>query len=275
MLDRLLGRLGAWTAASFYRLVLVMVAVGVVRNLLEMIGYFSGSPTYVGYYPTLASFLDTIAYVFLMVVAEGYVMNRLFGGTVRQLRQLLCQGVWLLLGLFVLIPVLNNLFNYHFFHFRSFYDLRTIHPTVGLHVAFALVLLAFPLWLRAQYRSSTRRAFAVVASVYVTHYLVTYQLMMNLSWGNLARYNPLLRIPGMDPVNPYTAGFTVMTLVAYPFFLRDYPRSRGERWQVAAFYFALWGLLASLLLVKLPWKPDSAELSGAAQRSLHRVRPLR
>lgn len=245
---------------NFVFLFLFMIFIGAIRNLLELIGWFTKSSNYVGYYPTIPSFLDTICYVFLMVVAEGYLLNLFFGGDRKQLRLLVQRGIWLLLGLFVLIPVLNNLFSYHFFYLPNVFSLDFIHPDLylhygpfGIHVAFFLVLFVFPFWLRRFYNCSLVKSFFITWLFYITHYLVTYQFMMNFNWGYLRKFNPFYGL--VDPVNVYTAGFVIMTLAVYPLFMKDYPKNKREFNQTALIYFILWLVLIFLFFTKLTWMP--------------------
>ena len=58
---------------DFLSFFLFLVFIGIIRNMLEMIGYFTNSPNYTGYFPTLSSFFDTISYVFLMIIGETLV----------------------------------------------------------------------------------------------------------------------------------------------------------------------------------------------------------
>lgn len=245
---------------NFILLFLLMIFIGTIRNSIEMIGYFTKSTNFIGYYPTIPSFLDTICYVFFMVIAEGYIINLLFGGDGKKLRMLVQNGVWLLLGLFILIPVLNNMFNYHFFHFQNFYSLEIISPylyphygTFGLHVAFLLVLFVFPYWLRNLYNSSLFKSFLITWLVYIPHYLITYQLMMNFNWGYLTQFNPFYGC--IEPVNVYTSGFVFMTLLVYPLFMKGYPKNKKEFRRTVVVYFILWAILIFLFFNKIAWKP--------------------
>ncbi len=262
-LNRLFIHLDKKMKENFILLSLFIVFIGIIRNLLEMIGYFTKGPNFVGYYPTIPSFLNTISYVFLMVIIEGYILNLLFKGDKNQLRLLIQKGVWFLLGLFILIPALNNLFNYHFLCLPNFYDLKFIHPklyphygTFGLHVAFFLVLFVFPFWLRKLYKCSLSKSFLITWPFYIIHYLVTYQLMMNFSWGYLKRFNPFIGF--IEPVNVYTLGFVILTLMIYPLFLKDYPKNKSEYKRAVIVYFILWILLGFLFLTNLTWKPGGA-----------------
>ena len=241
---------------DFLSLFLFMGFIGVIRNMLEMIGYFTNSPNYAGYFPTLSSFFDTISYVFLMIMGELYLINIFFKGTKKQLRLIVRKCVWLLLGLFILIPILNNIFNYHFFYLPISYDLGFIHPLlsgvrhygpVGINVAFLIVMFGFPLWIKRFYNCSLLKSFLIIWPFYIIHYIITYPVMIGLSWGRFKKYNLLLK--ALTPLNAYTFWFLVMILLIYPFFMKDYPINNKERKQTKIVYITLWMMLISLFFI--------------------------
>ena len=245
---------------NFLSLFAFLFFIGFTRNMLEMIGYFTNSPNYKGYFPTLSSFFDTISYVFLMIIAEGYLINKFFGGNQKQLRQIIQRGVWLLLGLFIIIPILNNVFNYHFFHLPIAYNLGFIHPVlaiinhygpVGINVAFLIVMSGFPFWIRKFYNCSLLKSFLIIWPFYIVHYIITYPLMIESSWGGLSPYNLFLKV--LTPLNAYTLWFLVMVLMVYPFFMKAYPINDKEKKQTKIAYFVLWLMLISLFFIGGPY----------------------
>lgn len=245
---------------NFFLLLLFMVLIGVTRNTIEMIGYFSRSPNYRGYFPTLSSFLDTISYVFLILIGELYLINIFFGGSKKQLRTLIRRCAWMLLGLFILIPVLNNIFNYHFFYLPISYNLDFIHPVlsiirhygpVGINIAFAIVMFGLPFWIKRFYGCSMLRSFLIVWLFCLIHYLVTYPIMIEASWGRLAKYNPLLIV--LTPLNAYTFWFLVLVLLVYPFFMEDYPKNKTEGRMIKIGYYILWLMFISLFFIGGPY----------------------
>jgi len=245
---------------DFIALFVFLIFIGVLRNMVEMVGYFTNSSNYSGYFPVLSSFFDTISYVFLMIIGELYLINILFRGTKKQLRLLIQKCVWLLLGLFILIPVLNNIFNYHFFHLPISYNLGFIHPLlsqithygpVGINVAFVIVMFGFPFWIKKFYNCSFLKSFLTIWPFYIVHYIITYPIMIGLSWGILRKYNPLLK--ALTPLNAYTFWFLVMVLLIYPFFMKDYPINKKETKKTKIVYFTLWIMLISLFLIGGPY----------------------
>jgi hypothetical protein len=245
---------------NFLALFAFLFFIGFTRNMLEMVGYFTKSSNYAGYFPVLSSFFDTISYVFLMIIAEGYLINLFFNGTKEQLRSLLREGSRLLFWLFILIPLLNNIFNYHFFYLPIAYNLGFIHPAlsiinhygpVGINTAFLIVMLGFPFWIRKFYNCSLSKSFLIIWPFYIVHYIITYPLMIEFSWGGLAHYNLLLHT--LTPLNAYTFWFLIMVLLIFPFFMIDYPINEKEKKQTKIVYFVLWLMLISLFFIGGPY----------------------
>ena len=239
---------------NFLVLFLFLVFIGLTRSRLELMFYGKTNQDF-GYTLTISGLSNTITYVFLMVIAEGYIINLLFSGDRKKLRLLIQKGSQFLLGLFILIPILNNIFNYYFFNLPIFYNLKTIHPAlsphygpVGINVAFLIVLFVFPLWLKKIYRSTLLKAFKIVLLVYSIHYIITYQLLMSFCFGGyFSAFNPFKEV--IFPINMYSIGFTLITLFIYPFFLEKYPKSKNEFYQVAMIYFILWGVVFFLFFI--------------------------
>lgn len=233
---------------NFFFLFLFLIFIGFVRNLLELMFYWKTKEMY-GFSLSIAGLFNTVTYVFLMIIAEGYIINFLLGGNNKKLKELIKKGVWLLFGLFILIPVLNNIFNYYFFHLPMFFSLDFIHPfltyhygPMGINIAFVLILFVFPIWLKNFYQCSISKAFTVVLIVYGAHYLLTYQFLLSFSTeGYFSIYNPFK--DSLPWVNIYSIGFTLLTIIIYPFFMRDYPKNKREFRQVALVYFILWGII--------------------------------
>jgi len=232
---------------NFFIFSIFLILIGIVRNGLELVFYSKTHQTF-GFSMTVGGLFNTIIYVFLMVIAEGYVINLLFRGNQKKLRFLIQKGSQLLLVLFILIPILNNIFNYYFFNLPVFYDLKSIHPALfahygpmGINVAFLIVLFIFPLWLKKVYNSTFLKSFKIVLIVYILHYIITYQFWLSFSLGGyFSRYNPFKGF--IHPINMYTIGFVLITLLIYPFFLMEYPKDKIEFRQVAIIYFLLWGI---------------------------------
>jgi hypothetical protein len=266
---KIISRLEELMKENFLILFVLLIFIGLIRNFLEVMGNQNGFVT--GYYLSVPSFSNTISYVFLMIIAEGYFINLLFKGNKDQLRSLIQKGSWLLLGLFIAIPIFSNLFNYNFLKLPIYYGAKFIdkimlfmhYGPVGIHVAFFLVLFIFPFWLKKFYKSSLRKSVVITWVLYIIHYLYTYQLTMALFFGKLMKYNifspyytaRLTLGPAMDRmVNMYTASFVIVTLIVYPFFMEKYSRTEREKRQLVIVYFILWIHFISLFFLNFPWK---------------------
>lgn len=253
---------------NFLFLFFFLIFIGFVRNFFEAMGNTSGFMT--GYYLSIPSLFNTTSYVFLMIIAEGYLINMFFKGTSKQLRQLIIRGAWLLLFLFITIPVLNYIFNYYFFHFPIYYKIDLIpkdffahYGPVGIHVAFFLVLFFFPFWLKKFYKCSLLKPLLFTWFFYGAHYLYTYQVAMGMFFGDLIRYtifapyHDLIFVEELamaKMVNMYTASFVVPTLIIFPFFREKYSQKNKDYIQTTVVYFLLWILFLSLFFINLPWK---------------------
>jgi|GEM_PF-5353107 len=240
-----------WVSKSFIRLFAFMIFIGITRQMLELIGWFTGSDNYHGIYLTIPSFMNTIVYVFLMIIAEGYLINFILKGDRKHLRALIKHGSFLLLYLFILIPVLNNIFNYHFFKLPIYYDLSFISPMLfqhygpaGIIVAFILVIFYFPIWLKKIYKTSYLERLKAVLIVYVSHFIVYYQLAMMFCFGSLRKFNFFTN----TAVNLYTNTYLLPVIFLYPFFMQKYARNKSEYRQMFLIYIILWVIFISLFL---------------------------
>ena len=250
---------------NFLILFFFMIFIGIIRNLLEMIGLFTGSTNYTSFYPNFAGFMNSITYVFLMIIAEGFLINLLLKGNNKQLRLLINKGSFLLLYLFILIPIFNILFNYHFLKLPILFDLTFIHPLlfphygpVGIHVAFILVVFYFPFWLKKIYKVEFIKRLGTVLIVYISHYLIYYQLTMMFCFGSLTKYNsffsryaPVIKdaFPNPYHVNIYSATFILPVLFIYPFFMMHYSENKKELNKTTMVYILLWIVFIMLFFI--------------------------
>lgn len=244
-------------AKDYFILVLLMISIGVIRNYLEMIGWLTESDNYHGIYPTIISLVNTVTYVFLMIIAEGFLLNKILRGTKDQLRKLIREGSFLLLYLFIIIPLLNNLFNYHFLKLPIYFDLNEplfpLYGPVGILTAFALVLIYLPIWLKKIYQTNYLKRLTAVLIVYLSHFVIYYQLAMIFCFRFLREKN----IFTTDLVNIYSNTYLIPVLIVYPFFTKEYYTTKRELHKMNLFYFFLWLVFISLFFIPGSWFPKN------------------
>lgn len=246
---------------NFLILFLFMISIGFIRNSLELMFYWKTKRMY-GFSLSVVGVLNTIIYVFLMIIAEGYLLNLFLGGGRDKLRELVHKGACLLLGLFVLIPILNNIFNYYLFNLPMVFIPAPGSPLlfphygpVGINVAFALVLFIFPVWLKKLYQSTYLKSFGAVLMICIPHYLLTYQFLPYFCWEKV--FNISFNQHIIQPMNICTISYILLTILVYPFFMRDYPKNEKEFRQVALTYFILWGIVFFLLTTSSVIPPEA------------------
>ena len=208
----------------------LMIITGVIRQVLEASwGHMELTPIY---------FTNTITYVYLMLIAEGFIINKFLKGNHHQLRQLIHEGSLKLLILFILIPVLNMIFTNAPFYFRVWYDLPLPFPhfkhygPFGIHVAFLLIIFYLPFWLRRLYQIPIYKIIRVTLPVYTIHYLLYYQITMYFFFQH--------HMPRQWSFNAWSASFLAPVLIILPDFIHEYPNTHRERIEVQIFQFSVW-----------------------------------
>lgn len=226
------GEPATWMERSFFVPVAVMTFAGVIRTALETAwGHFPPEPRYL---------INTIVYVYLMVIAEGYLIHVLLNGEPAQLRRLIQRGSIWITGLFVEIPLLNMVFHKYLFQWPIWYRIEAPFPVfphygpVGIHVAFALVVFALPFALRTIYAGPMARIFAATLPVYAAHYLVYYQATMPLH------------------THAWSVTFLVPILIVFRNFTNVYATSMAERRRLHAFHALMWISFLALCYLSLP-----------------------
>lgn len=236
MILKLKNRIDERLNDNFLAVILFMVVICITRNLLEACwGHFGMS---------IEVFINTATYVFMMIIAEGYLINRLLGGRQKELRQLIQRGIWLLLCLFIIIPIFNIIFHGILFELPIWHELSFLpfphyphYGPAGIHVAFLLVLFYFPSWLRKIYGGPPARRYGRTWIIYIIHYILYYQVTLLL-------FRPFTFRWGFSA---WSASFIVPVIIILPMFAKMYAMNPMEKGALKKFNIALYVLFGSLV----------------------------
>ncbi len=234
---------------KFYLIVLLLLVSALSRNLLEMLGLFTKSDNYCCYMPELSSFLNTFSYTFLLVFFTAFLLHLWLSGSRKQLRSLISYSAWFMLPLFVMIPLLNLVFNYHWLKLPIWYKnpilIYDFYASVGVLVAFLVILTIFPLGVKRIYGNPLNEIMAKIFALFLFILLWVYQFGLWLADTMLPLGEGFTTF-----MNIYSWTFLLPVIVTFPYFIKRYfPKNEEMGGRIV--FFGILSVFLSLTLYYL------------------------
>lgn len=243
---------------SPYVIWLTLAAITMVRNSLEMLGILTSSPNYCCFSPDRSSFLNTFTYELLLIFGGIYIVHLVLGGTGGQLRRLIAISVAFMVPLFIFVPLVNLVLNYHGPRI-PIYLLDNIYLPMGSVLGFAAIAGLLPPLIRRVYpERGWPRTLLALGAGFLTMFLWTYVISFRLSFSAAG----WLWEREANLMDVYSLTFIAPLLVTYPFFARSYGQP-GRRRHVWVSYL--------LVLVTTGWLVHTSRVAASPTRLLEPV----
>ena len=256
--DAKLGALVRRASENPYIIWIVLAAITMVRNSLEMLGILTRSPNYCCFSPDRSSFLNTFTYELLLIFGGIYIVHLIAGGTPRQLRRLIATSVAFMIPLFIFVPLVNLAFNYHGPRI-PIYLVSNIYLPMGSVLGFSAIAALLPPLIKRIYPDrSWRRILLGLGAGFATMFLWTYVVSFRLSFSAAG----WLWEREANLMDVYSLTFVVPLLLTYPLFVRSF-NAAGQRRHGWATYL--------LVLATAAWLTQTSRVVAEPTRLLEPV----
>ncbi len=221
--DARLGALVRGLSQNLYIIWLVLAAMTMVRNSLEMLGLLTGSPNYCCFSPDLSSFLNTFTYELLLIFGGMYIVHLVLGGNRQQLRRLIAVAVAFMIPLFIFVPLANLALNYQGPRI-PIYLLPNTYLPMGSVLGFLAIIAVLLILIRRIYpERGWPRVLLGLGAGFLTMFFWTYVYGFRLSFSS----SIWLWEREAHLMDVYSLSFVAPLVFTYPFFLRSYlPKGR-------------------------------------------------